>query len=70
MGIASVFVLSSTLLSPLAMAEESRAFVAQNAARQTASEQARQELAAKATERAQLQQTSTSAQSTDTSKDS
>lgn len=32
MGIASVFVLSSLLLSPLAMAEESPAFVARNAA--------------------------------------
>ncbi|MBK0058685.1 hypothetical protein VA602_03600 [Pseudomonas sp. MH2] len=31
MGIASVFVLSSLLLSPLAMAEESPAFVARNA---------------------------------------
>lgn len=30
MGIASVFVLSSLLLSPLAMAEESPAFVARN----------------------------------------
>ncbi|MBJ9976281.1 hypothetical protein IAE35_22115 [Pseudomonas sp. S75] len=31
MGIASVFVLSSLLLSPLALAEESPAFVARNA---------------------------------------
>ncbi|WP_043200579.1 hypothetical protein [Pseudomonas putida] len=31
MGIASVFVLSSLLLSPLAMAEESSAFVTRNA---------------------------------------
>ncbi|WEK30265.1 MAG: hypothetical protein P0Y58_25805 [Candidatus Pseudomonas phytovorans] len=31
MGIASVFVLSSLLLSPLAMAEESPSFVARNA---------------------------------------
>ncbi|GLO46686.1 MULTISPECIES: hypothetical protein [Pseudomonas] len=31
MGIASVFVLSSLLLSPLAMAEESQAFVTRNA---------------------------------------
>ena len=31
MGVASVFVLSSLLLSPLAMAEESPAFVARNA---------------------------------------
>lgn len=31
MGVASVFVLSSLLLSPLALAEESPAFVARNA---------------------------------------
>lgn len=31
MGIASVFILSSLLLSPLAMAEESQAFVTRNA---------------------------------------
>ncbi|MDD0975202.1 hypothetical protein [Pseudomonas fontis] len=31
MGFASIFVLSSVLLSPLAMAEESQAFVARNA---------------------------------------
>ncbi len=70
MGIASVFALSSLLLSPLAMAEESRAFVAQNAARQAASEQARQELTARATEHAQPQQTSASGQPTEASKDS
>ncbi|MFK8332075.1 hypothetical protein M2D63_018895 [Pseudomonas sp. BJa5] len=46
MGVASVFVLSSLLLSPLAMAEESKAFVAQNAEHSVALEQARQALAA------------------------
>jgi hypothetical protein len=40
MGIASAFVLSSLFLSPLAMAEESPAFVAQNAARAAAFDQA------------------------------
>ncbi|MCW2269769.1 hypothetical protein KC131_24110 [Pseudomonas sp. JQ170] len=46
MGIASVFALSSLLLSPLAMAEESQAFVAQNAARAAVHDQARQAFAA------------------------
>ncbi|MCP3752329.1 hypothetical protein [Pseudomonas sp. SBB6] len=35
MGVASVFILSSLLLSPLTMAEESQAFVARNAERAT-----------------------------------
>ena len=39
MGIASAFVLSSLFLSPFAMAEESQAFVAQNAARAAAYEE-------------------------------
>ena len=46
MGMASVFALSSLLLSPLAMAEESPAFVAQNAARAAAYEQHQHELTA------------------------
>lgn len=45
MGIASIFVLSSVLLSSLAMAEESPAFVAQNAARAAAAQHAREALA-------------------------
>ena len=45
MGIASVFVLSSVLLSPLAMAEESQAFVAQTARHQAALEQSREAFA-------------------------
>ena len=47
MGLASVFVLSSLLLSPLAMAEESPAFVAQNAARAATFEQHQAELTAR-----------------------
>ncbi|WP_166360152.1 hypothetical protein [Pseudomonas akapageensis] len=70
MGIASAFVLSSLLLSPLAMAEESRAFVAHNAARQAAFEQANQELTAQDQERVQPQQTSAIQDSEETSKDS
>jgi hypothetical protein len=70
MGIASVFVLSSLLLSPVAMAEESRAFVTHNAARQAAVEQARKELTANAQDRVQPQQTSVVQDSTETSKDS
>ncbi|MBK4990708.1 MULTISPECIES: hypothetical protein [unclassified Pseudomonas] len=46
MGIASVFVLSSLLLSPLAMAEESPAFVARNAAFASTHEEAREAVAA------------------------
>lgn len=48
MGIASAFVLSSLFLSPVAMAEESPAFVAQNAARAAAFDKAQTELTAKA----------------------
>ncbi|WP_442112240.1 hypothetical protein [Pseudomonas sp. NUPR-001] len=46
MGVASVFVLSSLLLSPLAMAEESQAFVARNAELAAVHEQAREAFAA------------------------
>lgn len=45
MGIASVFILSSVLLSPLAMAEESQAFMAQTARHQAAMEQSREAVA-------------------------
>lgn len=58
MGIASAFVLSSLFLSPFAMAEESPAFVAQNAARANALEQYRSELTAKAKNAEKPQQTS------------
>jgi len=48
MGIASVFILSSLLLSPLAMAEESQAFVARNAQLAAAQQEAREAVAHKA----------------------
>ncbi|MCW8279121.1 hypothetical protein IMF27_29570 [Pseudomonas sp. PCH199] len=47
MGIASAFVLSSLFVSSFAMAEESQAFVAQNAARAVAYEE-QTEMTAKA----------------------
>lgn len=46
MGIASVFVLSSLLLSPLAMAEESKAFVTRNAEFAAVHQEARETVAA------------------------
>ncbi|MGV8916258.1 MAG: hypothetical protein ACOH2R_00390 [Pseudomonas sp.] len=55
MSIASVFVLSSFLLSTHASAEESQSFVAQNQARQAAWEQAQQELTAKSLNHEQSQ---------------
>lgn len=45
MGVASVFALSSLLLSPLAMAEESQAFIARNAELAAVHEQAREAFA-------------------------
>ncbi|MFJ2540386.1 hypothetical protein [Pseudomonas sp. NPDC087614] len=48
MGIASAFVLSSLILSPMAMAEESQAFVAQKIARAQAYDQHQAEMVAKA----------------------
>lgn len=65
MGVASVFVLSSLLLSPLAMAEESPAFVARNAERAAVVQQA---IAAHKAEQAQgLEQTASKAQASDAS---
>ncbi|MDD1014976.1 hypothetical protein [Pseudomonas rubra] len=65
MGVASVFVLSSLLLSPLAMAEESQAFVARNAERATAVQEA---IAARNAEQAQgLEQTASKAEASDDS---
>ena len=58
MGIASAFVLSSVFLSPLAMAEESHTFVAQNAARAAAFEEHQTEMTAKANDTAQTPQAS------------
>lgn len=57
MGIASIFVLSSVLLSPLAMAEESPAFVAQYAARAAAAQQGREALAQQHDHAKNLEQT-------------
>ncbi|MBF8745692.1 hypothetical protein E2H86_24525 [Pseudomonas putida] len=48
MGVASVFILSSLLLSPLAMAEESPAFVARNAELAAVHQQAREAVAQQA----------------------
>jgi len=48
MGVASVFILSSLLLSPLAMAEESQAFVARSAELAAVHQQARDAIAHKA----------------------
>nr|WP_225780453.1 hypothetical protein [Pseudomonas sp. Marseille-Q3773] len=45
-GIASVFVLSSLLLSPLAMAEESQAFITRNAEFAAVHQEARDAIAA------------------------
>ena len=50
MGIASVFVLSSLLLSPLAMAEESSAFVTRNAELAAVHQEAREAVAAQQTD--------------------
>jgi hypothetical protein len=57
MGIASAFVLSSLFVTPFAMAEESQAFVAQNAARTAAYEQ-QSEMTAKAQQATQAPQAS------------
>ncbi len=69
MGIASAFVLSSLILSPMAMAEESQSFVAQNAARAHAFEQHQAEVMAKAQDATQAPQAATS-QTQATEKDS
>lgn len=59
MGIASVFVLSSLMLSPMAMAEESQGFIAQKAAHAAAFEknQAQRIAAAKDAEKARQAKT-------------
>jgi hypothetical protein len=69
MGIASAVVLSSLFLSPFAMAEESQAFVAQNAARAAAYEEHQIEMTAKAQEATHAPQAS-SAQARQVEKDS
>lgn len=70
MGMASVFALSSLLLSPLALAEESPAFVAQNAARAAAFEQYQKELTARHQNQATPQQTQVKNSPADETKDS
>ncbi len=70
MGIASAFVLSSLLLSPFAMAEESPAFVAHNAARAAAFDKAQAELTAKAQKSEKTRQTSASQAQPQVEKDS
>ena len=70
MGMASVFVLSSLLLSPLAMAEESPAFVAQNAARAASFEQNQAELTARRQNDADHSQTQAKTSVSDEAKDS
>jgi hypothetical protein len=70
MGIASAFVLSSLFLSPFAMAEESPAFIAHNAARAAAFDKAQAELTAKANAPAKTQQTSASQAQPQVEKDS
>lgn len=60
MGIASVFVLSSLLLSPVVMAEESQAFVAQNAARAAALDNARHAIAEQGKDRLETQKNAAS----------
>ncbi|KAA0967951.1 hypothetical protein [Pseudomonas sp. ANT_H12B] len=70
MGIASAFVLSSLFLSPIAMAEESQAFVAHNAARAAAFDAYQSEMTAKANEAAQTPQASTTQPQPQVEKDS
>ncbi|KMN21484.1 hypothetical protein ACTXN4_17135 [Pseudomonas helleri] len=70
MGMASVFVLSSMMLSPLAMAEESPAFIAKNEARAAAFEQRQTELAASHQNDVKSQQTQAKVSPADEPKDS
>ncbi|HEN8708725.1 MULTISPECIES: hypothetical protein [Pseudomonas] len=70
MGIASVFVLSSLLLSPLAMAEESPAFVARNAEIAAVHQEARDAVAANKADTVKDSKQTASKVSVDTSADS
>ncbi|WP_175653140.1 hypothetical protein [Pseudomonas sp. Marseille-P9899] len=70
MGIASVFVLSSVLLSPLAMAEESQAFVAQTARHQATLEHAREAFAKQQNDAAKGSEQTASKVDSSASKDS
>ncbi|MBV4477312.1 MULTISPECIES: hypothetical protein [Pseudomonas] len=70
MGIASAFVLSSLILSPMAMAEESQTFVAHNSARAQAYEQHQAEMMAKAKDATQAPQAAASESRSASEKDS
>jgi hypothetical protein len=70
MGVASVFVLSSLLLSPLAMAEESPAFVARNAALASVHQEAREAYATQPADAVKDAQQTASKVSAETNSDS
>ncbi|AYG43539.1 hypothetical protein DV532_04185 [Pseudomonas sp. Leaf58] len=70
MGIASVFVLSSLLLSPLAMAEESQAFVTRNAEFAAVHQDARNAVAAQKADATQDAKQTASKVSVDANADS
>ncbi|MCO7572165.1 MULTISPECIES: hypothetical protein [Pseudomonas chlororaphis group] len=70
MGIASAFVLSSLFVAPMAMAEESQGFVARNAARAAAFEQAQIAQAAQQQNNQQAQKVMAEQSKSDARKDS
>ncbi|WP_194789945.1 hypothetical protein [Pseudomonas sp. UFMG81] len=70
MGVASVFILSSLLLSPLAMAEESSAFVNRNAEVAAVHQQAREAIAAQKADAVKGSQQTASKVSVDDNADS
>ncbi|CAM4033207.1 Secreted protein [Pseudomonas reidholzensis] len=70
LGVASVFVLSSLLLSPLAMAEESPAFVARTAALAAVHQDARDGYAAQPSDAAKDAQQTASKVASDDNADS
>ncbi|MDD1149263.1 hypothetical protein M5G25_13265 [Pseudomonas sp. TNT2022 ID357] len=70
MGLASVFVLSSLFVVPIAMAEESQGFVARNAARAAAFEQAQIAQTAQQQNSQQAQKINAEHSKTDAHKDS
>ncbi|MEN5092015.1 hypothetical protein ABE458_15085 [Pseudomonas protegens] len=70
MGMASAFVLSSLFVVPMAMAEESQGFVARNAARAAAFEQAQIAQAAQQQNTQQAQKITAEHSKSDAQKDS
>ncbi|MEB0040461.1 MULTISPECIES: hypothetical protein [unclassified Pseudomonas] len=70
MGIASIFVLSSFLLSAQASAEESQSFAAQNAARHASIEKSQAEMTAKIPSKEQTQEKSVERDNSDTTRKS